>query len=108
MLQDYPIKNGSRTEIVLYLCDLHNKVNKRLSKPIFDCQKAFDFWGGNCGCAADKDGKDGPQLQNNSTLTNMTISSNETISSNVTQINQTASTSQGKDRISITYHSNLQ
>lgn len=93
MLLDYPIKNGSRKEIVLYLCDLHNKVNQRLSKPIFDCQKAFDFWGGNCGCAADS------QSQNNSTLSNSTIINNQTA------VNQT--TSQGKDRISITYNSNL-
>ncbi len=96
MLQDYPIKNGSRKEIVLYLCDLHNKVNQRLNKPIFDCQKAFDFWGGNCGCAADS------QLQNNSTINNSTIISNGT---QVNLVNQT--TSQGKDRITITYHSNL-
>jgi len=92
MLLDYPIKNGSRKEIVLYLCDLHNKVNQRLNKPIFDCQKAFDFWGGNCGCAADS------QSQNNYTLSNSTIINNQTA------VNQT--TSQGKDRISITYHSN--
>ena len=62
MLLDYPIKNGSRKEIVLYLCDLHNKVNQRLNKPIFDCQKAFDFWGGNCGCAADSQSQNKLQL----------------------------------------------
>lgn len=54
MLADYPIKNNSREELVYYLCDLHNKVNIRLNKPIFDCKKAFGFWGGECGCSEKK------------------------------------------------------
>ena len=29
---------------------LHNKVNAKLKKPIFDCKKAFGFWG-ECGCS---------------------------------------------------------
>lgn len=57
MLKDYPIKNDSRYDLVHYLCDLHNIVNKRLGKPHFDCNKAFEFWGGDCGCDKDK-GKD--------------------------------------------------
>lgn len=52
MLEDHPIKNNSREELVYYLCDIHNIVNKFLKKPIFDCQKAFDIWGGDCGCEA--------------------------------------------------------
>jgi hypothetical protein len=36
--------------LVGYVCKLHNIVNERLDKPIFDCNKAFDFWGGGCGC----------------------------------------------------------
>ena len=51
MLKDNPIKNNSREELVYYLCDLHNKVNITLKKPIFDCKKAFGFWGGECGCS---------------------------------------------------------
>lgn len=39
------------------MCDLHNKVNASLKKPIFDCKKAFDFWGGDCGCDAKKKDK---------------------------------------------------
>ncbi len=53
LLANNPIKNDSRKELVLYLCDIHNQVNKRLNKPIFDCEKASDFWGGDCGCGAD-------------------------------------------------------
>jgi hypothetical protein len=50
MLNDMPIKNKSREEFVYYICDLHNKVNVRLGKPIYDCKKTFDIWGGDCGC----------------------------------------------------------
>lgn len=52
MLQDFPFKYNSREEFVYYLCDLHNKVNKRLNKDIYDCKKAFDIWGSDCGCDA--------------------------------------------------------
>ena len=48
------IKEGvhadSREELVNYICKIHNIVNKVLQKPQFDCKKAFDFWGGDCGC----------------------------------------------------------
>jgi FAD-linked sulfhydryl oxidase len=54
MLQDFPVKNANREELVLYLCGLHNNVNERLNKPKFDCNKAFEFWGGNCGCHENK------------------------------------------------------
>jgi hypothetical protein len=50
MLKDYPIKHNSREEFAYYLCDLHNKVNVRLGKPVHDCKKTFDIWGGDCGC----------------------------------------------------------
>ena len=51
MLWEYPIKHNNREELVYYICFLHNKVNERLNKPIFDCKKAFEFWGGDCGCS---------------------------------------------------------
>ncbi len=38
------------------MCFLHNKVNGRLNKPQFDCEQAFGYWGGDCGC--DKKDKD--------------------------------------------------
>ena len=52
MLKDYPIKIKSREEFVYYTCDLHNNVNRRLNKTIYDCKKAFDIWGSDCGCDA--------------------------------------------------------
>lgn len=51
MIEENKIRNNSREELVYYICDLHNIVNKRLHKPIFDCKKAFSFWGGDCGCS---------------------------------------------------------
>jgi hypothetical protein len=54
MLKENPIKVGSRHDLVYYICDLHNIVNKKLNKKIFNCDKAFDVWGGNCGCNAKK------------------------------------------------------
>jgi hypothetical protein len=51
MIEDNKIRNNNRKELVYYICDLHNIVNKRLNKPIFDCKKAFSFWGGDCGCS---------------------------------------------------------
>ena len=50
MLEEFPIMNGTREELVGYLCMLHNKVNERLNKPIFECENAFKYWGGECGC----------------------------------------------------------
>ncbi len=46
ILESHPVKAGSRKELVEYLCDLHNIVNKALKKPIFDCNKIYDRWGG--------------------------------------------------------------
>ena len=58
MLDDNPIKNNSRKEFVFYICDLHNIVNETLNKPKFDCKRAFDYWGGNCGCSDKKEKKE--------------------------------------------------
>ena len=51
LLEDNPIKCDNREELVNYICDIHNSVNKFLKKEIFDCKKAFDVWGGDCGCS---------------------------------------------------------
>ena len=36
LLDDYPIKCDNREQLVYYICDIHNKVNKFLKKEIFD------------------------------------------------------------------------
>lgn len=43
-----------RKSLVNYFCKIHNIVNKRLNKEEFDCSKAYNEWGGDCGC----DGKE--------------------------------------------------
>ena len=50
MIELNPIRAFTREELVMYMCDIHNIVNKRLNKTIYDCSKAFDIWGGDCGC----------------------------------------------------------
>ena len=50
MLDKEGVHAESREELVNYICKIHNIVNKVLDKPQFDCKKAFDFWGGDCGC----------------------------------------------------------
>jgi FAD-linked sulfhydryl oxidase len=54
LLEEHPPENNndSRVDTVLYACVLHNKVNERLNKPIFDCQRAMEYWGGDCGCGS--------------------------------------------------------
>lgn len=38
---------------MLYVCELHNIVNERLGKDIFDCKNQLEAkWGGNCGCSS--------------------------------------------------------
>lgn len=54
LLKDNPIVNKSRKEVINYVCSLHNFVNKRLKKEIFDCEQAAGYWGGDCGCSAGK------------------------------------------------------
>lgn len=54
ILQQDPIKLDTREDLVYYLCDVHNIVNKFLKKELFDCKKAFDIWGGDCGCDANR------------------------------------------------------
>jgi FAD-linked sulfhydryl oxidase len=50
MIGENPIKATTREELVLYMCEIHNIVNRRLNKTEYDCKNAFDIWGGDCGC----------------------------------------------------------
>ena len=50
MLQEFPVRARNRHDLVGYLCELHNNVNRRLNKTEFNCKQAFDIWGGDCGC----------------------------------------------------------
>ncbi|KAF4583239.1 ERV2 protein-like protein [Ophiocordyceps camponoti-floridani] len=56
LLKQMPPQTGSRNSAAGWLCEMHNQVNKRLEKSIFDCNNIGDFY--DCGCGDDKkDGK---------------------------------------------------
>ncbi|CAK7223938.1 hypothetical protein SEUCBS140593_005404 [Sporothrix eucalyptigena] len=58
LLQEYPPQTSSRNAAAGWACFVHNEVNKRLKKELFDCSKIGDFY--DCGCGEDgKDGKGG-------------------------------------------------
>ena len=50
IIKEHPIENRNREELVYYICDIHNILNKKLGKKKFNCRHAFDIWGGDCGC----------------------------------------------------------
>ena len=50
LLKDNPIKNNNREELVYYMCEIHNELNRKLGKQKFTCKEAFNVWGGDCGC----------------------------------------------------------
>ncbi|KAI0313991.1 ERV/ALR sulfhydryl oxidase domain-containing protein [Amylostereum chailletii] len=48
LLKKYPPQTSSRRSASLWLCAVHNHVNERLGKPIFDCAHLDDTY--DCGC----------------------------------------------------------
>jgi len=56
MIKKYPPQTSTRSAAAGWACEMHNIVNKRLQKPLFDCSKIGDFY--DCGCG-DEDGKGG-------------------------------------------------
>ncbi|KAH8675585.1 Erv1/Alr family protein [Xylariales sp. PMI_506] len=54
LLKKYPPQVGSRNAAAGWACFVHNVVNERLKKPLFDCNKIGDFY--DCGCG-DEDKK---------------------------------------------------
>ncbi|KAG4028541.1 hypothetical protein MFRU_021g01280 [Monilinia fructicola] len=51
LLKKYPPQVATRSTAAAWACHVHNEVNKRLKKEIFDCSKIGDFY--DCGCAED-------------------------------------------------------
>ncbi|KAI9589497.1 FAD-linked sulfhydryl oxidase ALR [Glossina fuscipes] len=43
-LRDNPVKVNSQKEFSIWLCNFHNRVNKKLGKPLFDCGKINERW----------------------------------------------------------------
>ncbi|KAI8917373.1 ERV/ALR sulfhydryl oxidase domain-containing protein [Entophlyctis helioformis] len=54
VLDQNPPDVSGREGVTQWACKVHNVVNKRLGKPIFDCSTIGDMW--KCGCA-DEDGE---------------------------------------------------
>ncbi|KAI0416964.1 ERV/ALR sulfhydryl oxidase domain-containing protein [Xylaria grammica] len=52
LIKKFPPQIGSRNSAAGWACHVHNQVNERLEKPIFDCNKIGDFY--DCGCGDDK------------------------------------------------------
>lgn len=48
MFHEFPPKLDSRHDFMHWLCEAHNMVNRRLNKPVFDCEKLDERW--DCGC----------------------------------------------------------
>lgn len=69
---------------------LHNKVNERLHKPIFDCSLASSFWGGDCGCT-DSDEED------LSKASNSTLSSTNSTNTTDSKVNSAANSKKSRD-----------
>lgn len=64
MLQEHPPQTSSRNAAAGWLCAMHNKVNKRLGKPEYDCTTLGDAY--DCGCGDDpKKDKGGVSLKDN-------------------------------------------
>lgn len=55
MLEKYPPQTSSRNAAAGWGCLVHNEVNRRLKKELFDCTKIGEFY--DCGCGDGKDGK---------------------------------------------------
>lgn len=48
MLKEYPTEFQTREEFMIYVCELHNRVNERLGYPEFECslEHLRERWGG--------------------------------------------------------------
>lgn len=55
LLKKFPPQVSSRSAAAAWACHVHNKVNERLKKELFDCVNIGDFY--DCGCAEDDEKK---------------------------------------------------
>ncbi|KAI9104648.1 hypothetical protein DFS34DRAFT_589770 [Phlyctochytrium arcticum] len=76
VLENHPPDVSSGQNASMWACKVHNVVNERLKKPIFDCEKVGELW--KCGCSEEEEaakaaaaaaGKQAPTTGNNSTET---------------------------------------
>ncbi|CCH42599.1 FAD-linked sulfhydryl oxidase ERV2 [Wickerhamomyces ciferrii] len=53
LLDEFPPQTSSRSIASVWGCDIHNKVNKRLNKPLYDCAHIIEDY--DCGCGEDEE-----------------------------------------------------
>lgn len=56
LLAKYPPQVSSRKTAALWGCHIHNKVNERLQKPMYDCLNILEDY--DCGCGSDEKEQD--------------------------------------------------
>jgi FAD-linked sulfhydryl oxidase len=57
VIAKYPPQTSSRNAAAGWACEVHNVVNKRLKKKLFDCSKIGDFY--DCGCGEEEKDRKG-------------------------------------------------
>jgi hypothetical protein len=94
LLEKFPPQTSSRNAAAGWACHVHNQVNKKLKKDMFDCNQIGDFY--DCGCAedeakeaAEKEAaeKQDKEMQSPSDKPEMSIESRERLSENGRQLN---------------------
>ena len=45
ILSEHPLEYSNREELIYYMCEIHNLLNKKLGKKKFTCKEAFNVWG---------------------------------------------------------------
>ena len=63
LLAKYPPQVSGRNAAAGWACFVHNEVNARLEKPMFDCATIGDFYDCGCGDEKKKEGGDGVKTQ---------------------------------------------
>ncbi len=43
-MRAHPVQANSRQALALWMCQMHNDVNRRLDKPQFDCARVDERW----------------------------------------------------------------
>jgi FAD-linked sulfhydryl oxidase len=65
LLKKFPPQVSSRSTAAAWGCHVHNEVNKKLKKELFDCSKIGDFY--DCGCADGDEDKANDKTKQKST-----------------------------------------
>lgn len=75
ILEKFPPQVSSRSAAAAWGCHVHNEVNKRLHKDIFDCSKIGDFY--DCGCADTEEDAESPEKAGESGKKDTTVSAHD-------------------------------